>query len=366
MSLLNIFNHRIKKLKIQKDIDELIKILKKLGSKRWRARYEIIKALKEIGNREVSEIFIFHALNDKNSHVRDISVDSLVDLGEPVIVIFIKALADNKSIVRKNAAEALGRIGDKKALKPLLKSLKDEDYRVISTSIISLCKIGDEKSIKPIINAFTNINKHVEENEDKKYVKKLSNTVFEHLIELLNSKNSSIRIEVAFSLANTNINEYLEENEDKKYVKKFTNTLVEQLIKLLKNKNPSIRIEAAFSLAKIKTERSIDAIIEAWKKVCRKARYFEKEVNKDVENEFNDFTMLVRSIGNRCVKPLLFSLNDKDKFVRKYATLQLEQLAEKSELEPLRDSYESESDLPNKMLMLRVLINRGILDQREM
>ena len=44
----------------------------------------------------------------------------------------IKALKDKDSDVREEAAEALGEIGDDRAVEPLTKALKDEDSSVRS------------------------------------------------------------------------------------------------------------------------------------------------------------------------------------------------------------------------------------------
>ena len=55
---------------------------------------------------------------------------ALVNIGEPAVEMLINALKDKKCPIRSNAAEALGEIGDTRAVKPLIKALTDEDSEI--------------------------------------------------------------------------------------------------------------------------------------------------------------------------------------------------------------------------------------------
>jgi HEAT repeat protein len=55
--------------------------------------------------------------------------------------------------VRERAAEALGRIGDPRAVDPLIESLKDEDLFVRYFSAKALGETGDPKAIRPLKRA---------------------------------------------------------------------------------------------------------------------------------------------------------------------------------------------------------------------
>ncbi len=66
----------------------------------------------------------------------------------------IKALAYQKStIVRKNAAYALGEIGDVRAAESLITALTDEDHEVRECSVDALGKLGDVRAVEPLIAA---------------------------------------------------------------------------------------------------------------------------------------------------------------------------------------------------------------------
>ncbi len=63
----------------------------------------------------------------------------------------IKALNYEPDIkIRDNAVAALGEIGDKRAMEPLIEVLKDEDEEVPSWVLDALIKIG-EPSVEPLI-----------------------------------------------------------------------------------------------------------------------------------------------------------------------------------------------------------------------
>jgi HEAT repeat protein len=64
----------------------------------------------------------------------------------------IKALGDEKdSEVRGNAAQALGTIGDARAVEPLIRALGDSDWRVLWNAARALGKIGDPQAVEPLI-----------------------------------------------------------------------------------------------------------------------------------------------------------------------------------------------------------------------
>jgi HEAT repeat protein len=99
--------------------------------------------------------------------------ESLVEWGEPAVEPLIKRLSDDNESVRESAAEALGKLGEP-AVGPLIKTLEDEGYskvryeychgsRMIDAAeaerydIIyaakALEKIGDTRAVEPLIKA---------------------------------------------------------------------------------------------------------------------------------------------------------------------------------------------------------------------
>lgn len=63
----------------------------------------------------------------------------------------IQLLKHGKGISeRSNAALALGEIGDKRAVIPLIKTLDEKDYKIKRELIYALGKIGDTRAIEPL------------------------------------------------------------------------------------------------------------------------------------------------------------------------------------------------------------------------
>ena len=70
--------------------------------------------------------------------------------------IYINLLKSSDSIVRKQAAETLGNTKDTKAVNPLIDALKDKDTDVLCTIIEALGLIGDIRAIEAIRNTYNN------------------------------------------------------------------------------------------------------------------------------------------------------------------------------------------------------------------
>ena len=63
----------------------------------------------------------------------------------------IAALEDGDILVRQYAAEALGEIGDARAVAPLIAALENDDYRKVRYEAAeALGKIGDERAVVPL------------------------------------------------------------------------------------------------------------------------------------------------------------------------------------------------------------------------
>jgi HEAT repeat protein len=61
---------------------------------------------------------------------------------------------DQANIVQGNAASALGRIGDARAVEPLIAKLKESNYYVRMSVVEALGQVGDARAIEPLIAIF--------------------------------------------------------------------------------------------------------------------------------------------------------------------------------------------------------------------
>jgi len=69
----------------------------------------------------------------------------------------IEALSDENEEIRMMAAEALGKLGDAQAVEPLVEALQDEDKYVREYAVGALGEIGDIKAVEPLIDALTDV-----------------------------------------------------------------------------------------------------------------------------------------------------------------------------------------------------------------
>ena len=86
------------------------------------------------------------------------------------------ALENGGRPVRERAAEALGRIGDPRAVDPLIEALEDEYAFVRYFSARALGEIGDHRAMRPLKRA-----KRRKENKDNPYVLREINEALEKL-----------------------------------------------------------------------------------------------------------------------------------------------------------------------------------------
>jgi len=63
--------------------------------------------------------------------------------------------------MQKIAAEALGKIGDTRAIEPLIAAINTKNWQVFRLAVIALGKIGDALAVAPLIDALSEENRFV-------------------------------------------------------------------------------------------------------------------------------------------------------------------------------------------------------------
>jgi len=118
-------------------------------------RRQAVDALGRIGDRRAVEPLI-ETLKDRDSLVRGHAVEALGRIKDPQAVAPLVAVLSSKeqpSHVRMSAAEALGAIGDPRAGEPLLLALSDEHWGVRSRAAQALGRLKDPRAVLPLIGA---------------------------------------------------------------------------------------------------------------------------------------------------------------------------------------------------------------------
>ena len=129
---------------------------------------------------------IISLLKDENDEVRGNAAQALGSIGDDKAIEPLKeALKDESKYVRGSAADALGRIGDAKAIEPLIEALKDESERVRGCAADALGLIGDAKAL---IEALKDENEKAHWNDLRK-LGRGDAEIIERLIEALMDEN---------------------------------------------------------------------------------------------------------------------------------------------------------------------------------
>ncbi|MCE7748141.1 MAG: HEAT repeat domain-containing protein [Candidatus Heimdallarchaeota archaeon] len=160
----------------------------------------------------------------------------------------------SEELIRKSILQALGKLGDSRAVKSLISIIKDSNSFGRKEAIESLGAIGDKRAIEPIYSL-------LEEELNVEMViivasalRKLGDyRAFEALLDLVENRTDELSMNLAWGIKE--LGEYGNRKATEVIVKHWNNP------KLMLE---SIKREAAVeALAKLQDERSIDTLIEA-------------------------------------------------------------------------------------------------------
>ena len=230
----------------------------------------------------------------------------------------IPKLVGKDSVERRNAALALGWIGDAKTVRPLIKRLTEEKDVIVRGEVANaLGEIGDVKDVKPLVERLTEEKDKVVRGEVAWALGSIgSDDAVEPLIERLNEKKEEVVVRGKAAEA----------------LGKIGNPgAVEPLISALNDEDVNVREKAAEALGKIGSTKSEEALIKALKDKHEPVRYTTAEA--------------LGSIGNaEAVEDLISALKDKDKDVRWKAVGALGRIGDPKAVEALiktsGDDYE--------------------------
>ena len=123
--------------------------------------WTVVRALVKIGDTQSVEPLLvarlaklYAELHERNKNWRIGSARELGRIGDArAVEPLIASLRDYDSEVRYTAAFSLGEIGDARAVEPLIAALRDSDLKVRRVAAHSLGKIGDARAVEPLIAA---------------------------------------------------------------------------------------------------------------------------------------------------------------------------------------------------------------------
>lgn len=107
-------------------------------------RYLAAQALGKIGDEaEAAVSSLLIGLRADDMYLRMAITGALIKIGNPSVPGLVKALFDNNKAVRRASAKALGKIGNKRAIKPLQVAVKDQDSGVRKMCQQALDRLAD-------------------------------------------------------------------------------------------------------------------------------------------------------------------------------------------------------------------------------
>jgi hypothetical protein len=194
-------------------------------------------------------------------------VEVLAKAGKPAVKPLIADLSADDPLVRRQAANALGRIGDRRAVEPLIETLKDRDSLIRGHAVEALGRIKDPRAVAP-------------------------------LVVVLSSKEQPSHVRMSAAEALGTIGDP---------------SAVEPLILALLDEHWGVRSRAAQALGRLKDPRAVAPLIGALQ-------------DKEAAVRANAAQALGELNDRRAVKPLTAALQDPDREVRRKADLALRRL----------------------------------------
>lgn len=325
-----------------------------LGDKDPDVRREAVWSLGKIGDSRGVEALI-KCLKKSQLQVQQVqrnAADALVKIGKPSVSPLIQCLRD-ESIMSKYVIVSLGRIGDARAVKPLILGIRDNNFKLFKDTVEALVKIG-KPSVGPLIQCL----KEEGSDADKLAIEaltKIGDPSIKPLIQCLWDKDYSVRMKAAKTLEDIGWAPQTEEQkiffniakQEWKDVIKHKNNALVPLIQCLKNENPHIRQGAIWALGEIRDKQAVEVLI----------RYL-KDENTQVRRNIAE--ALGKTGDTRAVEDLIRCSEDEDQGVRINALGALGEIGDKRAIEHLIQGIQDKNiDIRKKAAWALIHINQS-------
>ncbi|MFN3531710.1 MAG: HEAT repeat domain-containing protein [Candidatus Brocadia sp.] len=244
---LEVAQKSIKLLEIRPDKTDPRPLIEAIKSEYPEVRIFAAKELVKIKDPLVIDVLI-NAISDKEEEVRIVVVQALGEIGdERAVKPLIYTLNDESMVVSEKAAKALGQLGKKEATGALISALNSNTNLSIVCSIIeALGQIGDTRAVEPLIAFLTHKESKVRECTAASLGKLRDARAVEPLITVLNDEQERVRWYAADSLG-----------------KIGDPVCVESLVRLLSDASARVRESAVTALGQIGNQQAIESLIKA-------------------------------------------------------------------------------------------------------
>lgn len=277
-------------------------LLRAAGDELPQVRARAIVALGHIRDPRVLEFLIF-ALGDNDKSVRFHAADALTALGKPAVEPLIRALTDKDR--RGHAAAVLGRIGDHRAVEPLIAAYEANDPNISVAAGLALINFKDPRAVAVYVQALRDKN-HVFSQEAKRALVLTGKSSTNTVLTLLKEKNPELRAIGAEILGGL----------------KDTEATV-PLITCLKDPDAVVRTRAATSLGHLQDPRAVPHLVNAW-----------DDESSSVRSQASE---ALTAIGKPAVPSLTSALRSRNSYIRWRAAWCMGQIGDISVVDTLID-----------------------------
>ena len=293
---------------VQASEDKFTQDLQNLSHKDAKIRGEAAWALGKSGDTRAVGPLV-QALKDGDRNVREWAVLALAKMGRPATEELIFALKRESELVRWQAAAALGLINDSAAVEPLIKALFSPSNETRYWAAISLGQIKDTQAREALIHVLGNGNQSVREASGRALLSIDGALGFDSLRALLKDSDSNRRVGAVEALARTG-----------------DERAVQPLIQALRDENGKVRAAAAEALGEINDSRAIEPLIQAL-----------ADDDSDVRSRATD---ALAKMGRPASDKLILALENENILIKQGAAEALGEIKETRAIEPLISAFQ--------------------------
>jgi len=265
---LEIAQKSIKLLELRPDKSDPKPLIEAIKSDYPEIRIFAAKELVKIKDPSVIDVLI-DAASDKQEEVRIEVIQTLGEIGdERAVNPLVYALGDECLVVREKSAVALGKLGRPEAGESLISALNSNTNLTIICAIIeALGQIGDTKAVEPLIAFLTHKESIIRECTAASLGKLRDTRAVNSLIAALNDEQERVRWYAADSLG-----------------KIGDPICVVSLIKLLSDTSARVRESAVTALGQIGNQQAIESLIKARQDVDKRVAEQAAESLANIKN----------------------------------------------------------------------------------
>jgi HEAT repeat protein/CHAT domain-containing protein len=288
------------------------------------------EALGQLGDPRAVEPLIA-LLEDEDSLVRTATTVALGNLVDPrAVKPLVVRLEDEDSKVRWAAVEALGEHDDRRTVEPLVARLEDEEWVIRRTAAEALGKLRDPRAVEPLLARLEDEDSDVRRAAIKALGEIGDPRAMKMLLARLKDEDDSVRSAAIGALGGLN-----------------NPHVVEPLLTCLADEDVSVRLAASKALGQLGDPRAVEPLV---------ARLADQgSLGRGNTVSWAAVVALVRLGDPGAIAPLIARLEDEEPLVRWAAAETLGRLRDTRAVEPLVARLKDESDLVRQIAAIALV-----------